>query len=283
MSGVREIACPGCGEVLGVPAELDGSPIRCGVCERIIQTGERTTESRPRRSEERDDDRRDRDERRPRRRSRADADFDRPQKKSGCGVWVWILGITAVLVLGCCGGGGVLLNMFVINPKWEKFTPPDARWSAEFPGKPTMETKPIEGVAGAGNGTYYTGQRMFGQEAYLVGYADMTTDKFNFVSPEQVMNESLDGILKGPLSAREISRRNLKMSGVDAKELVIDVTVAGAGNGRMVVRVLVADDRFYTLIAVKMGSDGKNPEHAEKFFNSFGVTAKAPAKPPVPK
>ncbi len=274
MSGVREIPCPGCGEILGVPEELDGGPIRCGVCERVIQTGERSADNRPRRSEEREDDDA------PRRRPRADDDFDRPRKKkSGCGPWVWILGIIGVLALVCCGGGGVLLNMFVISPKWEKFTPPDARWSAEFPGKPTMETKPIENVPGAGNGTYYTGQRLFGQEAYLVGYADLKAENMQFVSAEQVMNESLNGILKGPMSAREVSRRNLKMTGVDAKELVIDVTVANAGSGRMVVRVLVADDRFYTLIAVKMGSGGKNPEYAEKFFNSFSVTAKPPAKP----
>ena len=168
---MREISCPGCGEVLGVPRELEGGAIRCGVCERVIEPHEQGRPAPRSRADDRDDrrgdsdrprsrdDERDRDRtddedrpRRPRRTSRdADDDFDRPKKKSGCGVWIWILGIVGVLILGCCGGGGFLLYKFAGDPKWEKFSPPDGRWSAEFPGQPipariTLYTGPSAGV-----------------------------------------------------------------------------------------------------------------------------------------
>jgi len=287
---VREVTCPGCGEILGVPKELEGGPIRCGVCERVIDTTQSTPTARPRRSESRDEersderrprdsgDRRDDDDApRPRRRSREADDSDRPKKKSGCGVWVWIILIFGVLGVVCCGGGGFLVYKFAGDPKWEKFTPADARWSADMPGQPKMETKPLVGAVG--DATYLTSQRMFGQEAYLVGYGDLAIGDEDLVN-DAVMKESLDGILKGPMSPREVSRKNLKMAGVDAKELVVDVTDPQNGSGRMIVRVLIADNRIYTLIAVKMGKSGQNPDMAEKFFNSFVLTPKTPQKPP---
>lgn len=290
---MREISCPGCGEVLGVPRELEVGPIRCGVCERIIRPEEQGRPE-PRSREANQDNRgsesdrpRDRDAdryergrfdeerpQRPRRTERAADDFDRPKKKSGCGVWIAILGVVGVLLLGCCGGGGFLLYKFAGDPTWEKFTPPDGRWSAEYPGKPKMEVKPLEGVAGAGNSTHYVGQRMFGQEAYLVGYGDSGPANLGFAPNEMILNGGLDGIAKGPLSVREVSRRNLKMAGADAKEAIFDVNDAKVGKGRMIVRIFVADNRVYTLIAAKMGQGGKDAEHAERFFKSFQITAK---------
>ena len=62
--------------------------------------------------------------------------------------------------------------------------------------------------------------------------------------------------------------------------LVVDVTDPQNGSGRMIVRVLIADKRIYTLI-VKMGKNGENPEMAEKFFKSFVLTPKTPPKPPL--
>ena len=147
-----------------------------------------------------------------------------------------------------------------------------------MPGQPKMETKPLVGAVG--DATYFTSQRMFGQEAYLVGYGDLASGEAGFVN-DFVMKESLDGILKGPMNPKEVSRKDLKMSGVDAKELVVDVTDPQNGSGRMIVRVLIADKRIYTLIAVKMGKNGENPEMAEKFFNSFVLTPKTPPKPPL--
>jgi hypothetical protein len=273
---VREISCPGCGEVLGVPRELEGGPIRCGVCERVIRPEEQgrpapqsRTDDRGGRDErnesDRDDDRDNRGRfdadrpRRSRRPARDADDFDRPKKKSGCGAWVIILGIVGVLGLGCCGGGGFLLYKFAGDPKWEKFNSPDARWSADFPGKPKMESKPIGGGV-SGNTTFYGAQRMFGQEAFGVGYA--------------LMNEGLSGILKGPQNAREVSRRNLKMAGVDAKELTADVNDPQAGKGRMVVRIFIVENRLYTLIAVKIGQNAANPDQTDRFFDSFQLTGK---------
>lgn len=287
---MREVTCPGCGEILGVPKELEGGAIRCGVCERVIDTSQSTPAVRPRRPESREaeraderrpresDDRRDEDAPRPRRRSREADDFDRPKKKSGCGVWVWIILIFGVLGVVCCGGGGFLVYKFAGDPKWEKFTPADARWGADMPGKPAQETKPLVGAVG--DATYFTSQRMFGQEAYLVGYGDLAQGEAGFVN-DFVMKESLDGILKGPMNPKEVSRKDLKMSGVAAKELVVDVTDPQNGTGRMIVRVLIADNRIYTLIAVKMGKNGQNPEMAEKFFNSFVLTPKTPPKAPL--
>ena len=286
---MREVPCPGCGEILGVPKELEGGAIRCGVCERVIDTSQSSPAARPQRSESRDeeradkrrlrdsDDHRDDDAPRPRRLSREDDDSDRPKKKSGCGVWVWIILIFGVLGVVCCGGGGFLVYKFAGDPKWEKFTPADARWSADMPGQPKMETKPLVGAVG--DATYFTSQRMFGQEAYLVGYGDLAQGEAGFVN-DFVMKESLDGILKGPMSPKEVSRKDLNMSGVAAKELVVDVTDPQNGSGRMIVRVLIADNRIYTLIAVKMGKSGQNPELADKFFNSFVLTPKTPQKPP---
>jgi len=279
---VREIACPGCREILGVPEELEGGSIRCGACERVIDT--RTTGERPRRTEPRDADDRprarfeDRDADAPRPRSRLDDDFDRPKKKSGCGIWIGILGILGVLTLVCCGGGGFLIYK-ASDPKWEKFTPSDTRWSAEFPGKPKMETKPIEKALGGGTTTEFVGQRIFGQEAYLIGYTDVTPAELRGASRDAILTEILDNIMKEPINPREVSRRSLKIAGVDAKELVLDVTDPKVGSARMIVRVLVADNRIYRLIAVKVGNKGVPPEQAEKFFNSFTITAKAPSKP----
>jgi len=269
--------------MLEVPEELGGGPIRCGVCERIIRPEEQgrpapQNRERPRDREDDPDERgRFDDEDRPRRQRRTSRDADDsdgPETKSGCGVWIAIIGVVGVLFLGCCGGSGFLLYKFAGDPKWEKFTPPDGRWSADYPGKPKMEVKPIAGVAGAGNSTHYVGQRMFGREAYLVGYGDLNADDLRFAPNEAILTGGLDGVAKGTITAREISRRNLKMAGADAKEAVFDVNDANLGKGRMIVRIFVADNRVYTLIAAKMGQGGKDPEHAEKFFSSFQIAAK---------
>ncbi len=283
---MREISCPGCGEMLGVPRELEGGAIRCGVCERIIRPDEQgrpapssradDRDEEPDRPRSRDDDRGRFDEDRPRRSRRParDADdFDRPKKKSGCGKWVIILGIVGVLGLGCCGGGGFLVYKFAGDPKWEKFNSPDARWSADFPGKPKMEVKPIGGGV-SGNTTFYGAQRLFGQEAFGVGYADLDPIGVRASSNETLLNEGLNGILTGPQNAREVSRRNLKMVGVDAKELTVDVTDPQAGKGRMVVRILMVENRLYTLVAVKVGQSAGNPEQTDRFFDSFQLTGK---------
>lgn len=284
---MREISCPGCGEMLGVPRELDGGPIRCGVCERIIRPDEQGRPEPRSRDSDRDEGPRGRDDRpddrgrfdedrprRPRRPSRDADDSDRPKKKSGCGVWIAILGVVGAIALVCCGGGGYLLYKFAGDPTWETFTPPDGRWSADYPGKPKMEVKPLDGVAGAGNSTHYVGQRMFGREAYLVGYGDLNPEDLRFAIRDTILNGGLDGLAKGPMSVREVSRRNLKMAGADAKEAIFDVNDAKLGKGRMIVRIFIADNRVYTLLAVKMGQDGRDAEHAERFFNSFQLTAK---------
>ena len=289
---VREVTCPGCGEILGVAPELEGGRIRCGVCERVIETAEEAPRPKPPQSNDRDaprgddplergrnryrsDDQNDDDAPRSRRRSRSnrDDDYDKPKKKSGCGMWAVILGVAGVLILGCCGGGGILVYKFS-DPKWEKFTPPDGSWSADFPGKTKMESKPIEGAPEAGNATFYVAQRLFGREAFLVGFAELNPLELRLRTAEMILNDSLDGILKGSLSPREISRRNLKMVGVDAKEITLDVVDPKMGAGRMVARVLVADNRIYTLIVVKAGQGAGNPEQTEQFFNSFALTPK---------
>ena len=293
---MREISCPGCDATLVISdAMQDGlvaGVIRCGGCHTIVPVDPQSGTEVPERAEERRDEsdrpryrgegrdergRFDEDEdrsRRPRRTERDADDYDRPKKKSGCGIWVAILGVVGVLLLGCCGGGGFLLYKFAGDPTWEKFTPPDGRWSADYPGKPKMEVKPLQGVAGAGNSTHYVGQRMFGREAYLVGYSDLKPEDLRFAILDAILNGGLDGIANGPLSAREVSRRNLKMAGADAKEAIFDVNDAKVGKGRMVVRIFVADNRVYTLIAVKMGQTAKDPEQAERFFSSFQITAK---------
>ncbi len=289
---MREVTCPGCGEILGVSPELEGGRIRCSVCEQVIETAEKSPRPKPLQSNDRDaprtddplergrnryrsEDRDDNEAPRSRRRTRSNRedDFDKPKKKSGCGMWVWILGITGVLILGCCGGGGFLAYKFS-DPKWEKFTSPDGSWSADFPGKTKMESKPIEGAPEAGNATFYVAQRLFGREAFLVGFAELNPLELRLRTVEQILIESLDGILKSPMSPREISRRNLKMAGVDAKELTLDVIDPKMGAGRMVARVLVANDRIYTLIVVKTGQGAGNPEQMEQFFNSFTLTPK---------
>jgi len=291
---VREISCPGCGATLGISdAMMDsvtGGVIRCGGCHTIVHVDPRSGTDVPEPSEPRGDDSdrpryRDdgRDERgrfddedrprRPRHESRADDDYDRPKKKSGCGMWVIILGIVGVLGLGCCGGGGFLIYKFAGDPKWEPFASPDGRWSADFPGKPKMETKPIGGGA-SGNNTFYGAQRMFGREAFGVASADLDPVGVRIASHETLLNEGLNGILTGPQNAREISRRNLKMAGADAKELTVDVNDPQNGKGRMVVRIFIVENRLYTLVAVKMGPSGKDPPDAQRFFDSFRLTGK---------
>ena len=284
-----EIPCPGCGEVLAVPNELADGPVRCGACHRIIQPTERDRPAPKNRSQDRDDRRDsdrsrddnrdsrgrfdDEDRPRPSRRSaRDDDDFDRPKKKSGCGIWIWIIGISGVLILGCCGCGGFFVYK-ASDPKWEKFSPPDGRWSAEFPGEPKMEVQPAKGVGGVAS-THYAAQRLLGQEAYLVGSADSgVVQKLNPLH-DAMLTAGLDAVAKEPTTTREVSRRSLKMAGVDAKEGVFDITDPKFGQGRAVVRILIVDDRVYTLVAIKAGKQGQNPEHAERFFNSFQPTVK---------
>jgi hypothetical protein len=277
-----EITCPHCGQRLEVPADLVGQQMLCGACECVIEPQAPTLARRATRIREDYDD----EEPRPRRRFRDDEDDGEPlprrrRKKKGSLLWLWLLlGFGGVALIAAVVGGIVFIGYKIANPSWKSFTPPDGRFTADFPGgNPKMQNQPIPRPNGPTIPmTIYLAETSFGREAYFVGYMDISPDEMprSRGEIETILNSGLDGMKdKSPNGGtmKEIRRSNLTMSGQPAKELVADFTDPAACSGRAVVRIVLIDNRVYILMVLGIGN-GVSPANTERFFSSFKPTVK---------
>ena len=261
------IVCPNCGEQLDVPPELAGQVVRCGACQSVIEPGIAPPRPIPTVS---------------RRESLDDSRFeDREQPKKRSLTWLWLLlGLGAISCLGCCGGIAFLAHK-IENPTWTKFTPPDGRFSVEFPGEPPQiqtrsipfpKDKPL-------TLTIYVSERKIAEERYAVGVCELPKIEgpLSKLAAEAYIQACLLALKNQPGAAvTEISLTDITIFGQPGKEFVGRFSDSSIKNGRVTRRLFVLNDRLYMLTALGK-DDGPAPAKIERFYSSF-EPADAPKK-----
>jgi len=268
---VQETQCPQCGEWLGVPPEFADRPVKCGACGRVIQPNERHAAPPPPPSRSapqfpRDDTPASRSPRFPD--QPQDETYAPPRKKGGL-LWLWLL-----LGLGgfgfCCCGGGVLLLIAAANPKWEPYTAENGAFTADFPGKPIYQTKPVKWPDDKeGIGHEYGALQPLQQQGVGVHYADLPKSM-------KAIRPTDKKLLKLGLADFKATSTNFTVqSSVETQHgryeaMDVEGTMTDPKQGLLQVslRVMIVGDRVFTLIAA--GKDRKKLQPTrDKFFDSF--------------
>ncbi len=267
-----EFSCPACGGTLRVEDNATGGLIRCGGCMTLLRVPDATSPSPPAPESEprpHPDDSLPTDEPRPRRRRRRG-----PPPSKGRGPVFWILmafGLIAVGSCACCGGVFLLLP----QPNWRTHQSAQGGFKVDLPAtprnnpqlrgvKPELNMK-VEGVLLWSRG-----------EEYSVAYADILQRNQRRDQDEKLLDESVKEIESSPECRRVVRNERLTVSGFPARELEL----VGKDGGTYVLRMVVADSRYYMVIG---GGRSVRPgnENVRRFLNSFEVTD--PKLRPAPK
>jgi hypothetical protein len=248
----------------------------CASCESIIEPLAPIIHNEPYRRDESDDNprhrRRDEYDDQPRPRRRYDYDDDprrryddddprprrRPQKK-GSLLWLWLLlGLGGMLGIAAAAGVIYFVVQKAANPPWKSFTPPDGRFTADFPGgNPVQQIHQIPDDNGGPPTpmTMHLVETSFGEVAYGVGHFDLNEGEHELSKTEidLILNRSLDAYKNNTANGRtlrEIRRTDITIQGHPAKEIVGDHSSPSVPRGRVVMRITIIGKRMYTLIVV---------------------------------
>ncbi len=282
---MREVPCPQCGEYLGVPAEFERGPIRCGSCSRVIQAQEHSPQQNPAPQSQADSRRGDDDDASSRntrldddgqpkpRRSRARNDELPPNRPRRNRSLLVVLGFLTVFGLVCCGCGGVLVWQ-VFKPEWSPYTTPE--FTVTFPKPPTYsDTTYTTGEGKTEKFQQYLCQLLIQQQAFVVMHTPLPKGTGK-VWREAQMNALIDELKKGgQFGFQETSRTSMVISGQQGLQVEGTGQQPQMERAAMVIRLVAVESRMYLLVVV--GNDrGKMAANMQRFFDSFTLTPTAP-------
>lgn len=211
----------------------------------------------------------------------ADADDDRPTRRrykpaKGANPVVVIVGLVFAVTVGI----GVWYALSVLrSPK----AIPDAAWkSVEVPGVLRVKlpgSSSTETLNSAGARFVMQTCSPDEDSMYGVGYMpDPIPEQRRSLSAERLLNDACDGS-KNSLAKQggvEVSRESITLGPHPGKQLVVDVP---QGNGKLVYRIYLANDRIVMLMA---GGKGLDADHSnvKKLFASLEITTVSAPPPP---
>lgn len=167
------------------------------------------------------------------------------------GVWAAVL-LTVIV-------GGVLL---VEGSRWRTVTSAEGRFSVELPGRPGIQHQDAATPLGTLTVYAYSVVQIFHRSTYAASYC-----RYPAGILQQMEGDLVDTALNaaaGKTGGKVVAEKPLTGSGYAGKEQTLDAP----GMGRIRLRVMVADDRVYTLIVYPI--NGKQGDiHADRFFASF--------------
>jgi len=275
---VREVPCPQCGEILGVPPEFARGPIRCGACGRIIEAHEHSpggSAAPPSAPKPRYDDA----DANESRNTRLDDEGDGPKRRekpavsTGGGrsmfrVIATLLVIFGILTAGCCGCGGFLAWQ-VLKPTWEPFTAAD--FTIVFPRPPESERKSFTRADGTkGTLQQYNSILMLQQQVFVLLIDDLPKEaRGGAVWREAQLNGMIDELKKaGLLGFKETARRDATVGGMPGREVDGTGMHPQFGPVSITVRLVIANRKVYALVA--LGKDAAKLEaNKSRYFESF--------------
>jgi hypothetical protein len=277
--------CPECAVTLVAPDDMVGRRMRCGACRAVFPVPElpaQVVDSEPRRGDTPPDD-----ERRSRRAGNDRDDRDRddeyprpreydgdpyaarrqrrpPQARSGYGVLFWlaiVFGGLIFLGIACCGGGYLLLP----GEQWRRHQSQEGGFAVELPAAPQKDM-PVPGVKPE------PGQKVEGAvlwkrgEFYVITYMPILPRSARAESDEAILDQAIKEMRAEP-GVRVLRTEDITVSGFPARE--IEYTADDGGN--YVGRLVVADSRFYILVAGGRFVSAGN-KNIRRFLDSFEVT-----------
>lgn len=265
-----EISCPSCGVTLRVEDDSAGQIIRCGGCMSTLRVpdleepqanirtggvasgGSDQEESYP-----------DQDEAverpHPWRASR------QPPPSRGRGPLFWLLVFLGLSGLACCSLCG-LAALLLPGPKWHTHTSGEGGFKVELPA-PVREIKAIPGVKMDPKMKTEGAFLLSRGEEYAIVYGEIAPRKQRWNTDEEVIAAGVKELESDPDCRRMIRNEPIEVSGFKAHEFEF----VGQDGGTRVGRLIVADSRFYVVVA---GGRFVRPGNlnVRRFLDSFEVT-----------
>lgn len=244
--------CPKCGEVLEVPVEMLGRPVRCGACSTVFTPGQPPAT---------DDFAAEFDRSTPRRRQRPSPDEPAVSSGGARRLAFLMLGMFGLISCTCCGGIGYFV-FAMFNPKWEQFESPAGEFTAKFPG-PTSTASRFTGRGGE-RADAILARRKFIQEDYFVYFVPLTKADTR-KEPERILDELANGLMSQSPGAEEFRPRVQRShAGFDA----LDMCIEHPDDRFTQARIVLTDTKAYVVGVTGPGE----PDHkmwVEDFLNAF--------------
>ncbi len=284
---MQETQCPQCGEWLGVPPEFADRPVRCGACGRVIQPHERGSSPPPPPARSAPQFPRNDDDapasRGPRFPDQPEYGADAPPRKKGGLLWLWLLLGLGGFGFCCCGGLVAFVFFAAANPKWEPYTAENGAFTAEFPGKPVTQQKPVKWPDDKeGTGYEYAALQPLQQQGVGLHYTDIPKSLRKVTDDETLLKIWLKDFKAKSTNFTEKSSSLSK----PGKYQVMDVegTMMDPQHGLLQVslRLMIVGDRAFLLVAA--GKDRRKMQPMrDRFFDSFKPAEPKKDATPDPK
>lgn len=172
----------------------------------------------------------------------------------------------AVAAISVCGIAAAAQNP---NPKegLRDFRSPDGKFTVRLPGQPREQEQPVSTTAGAVMLRSYTVN--LGSRAFLVSYADYPEKAVDATNPTLILNGARDGMLN-QIRARRLSERKVRVQGNYGRSVEADLTGSGGMELRASVRIVLAKNRIYQLIAITPTAEAGAAE-VKEFLESLRI------------
>lgn len=226
------------------------------------------------------------EEDRPRKRrpvSRHEDEEDRPRRKKKKGGSGWLIA-TGIVLLVLFVGGGVAAIIWSVGSKgsstpfsltpaanspfgstpWTTFTIPDGKASALMPGRPRLQTQPMN-VPGAG----FITLRLHLLEApgkdvgFALGYCDYPLHMMRGANIEMMLDGARDGAVRN-VNGTLVSENQINVQGNSGRE--IHATIP---QGDLRARFFIVGNRMYMLMAIEGRGESIPEADRTRFFDSF--------------
>ncbi|MGA9042101.1 MAG: hypothetical protein WB421_16335 [Terriglobales bacterium] len=183
-------------------------------------------------------------------------------KKSPISVGRIVLIVFAVIIAYC------VTNYEQFLPHhWQTYTSPDGSFSIQLPDKPSVEPTqvPLEG-GGTANVNVITATPTDHTAFSCVYFED---ENIGRKSPGQALDSALDGSLR-KIQGTVVTQKKITVQGNPG----LEVQARGRGNSLVDMRIVVASNRMFLIMAVATAEQDREPKTVQHVFDSFKINQK---------
>jgi hypothetical protein len=246
--------CPTCGATLRMADAAAGRVVRCGTCQGTCRVPDAPAHAEPA-EDLPESEPESESEPRPRRAPRS-----RPRRASLAWVF-WLVGGIVFLVLS----GAAVAVYVLIQPSWRSYESEAGGFRVDLPGSPRPLSE-MPGGQGQADVSGVGALLLLRREEYIASYLHIPPHR-RTLSDSQLLTDGVNGAVAGVPGARKVSDEPIEVGEFPGREVVIEAPGKGTG----VLRVVIAGDRAFCLIAAGP-SVGQGSERARRFLDSFTIT-----------
>lgn len=265
---IETFNCPDCGELLEIPVQMLGQPVRCGACANVFtpQAWRFNPDDSPVPS-------------RSERRRRENPEGSRATRR----ILFVVIAFFGLMVVACCGGLGFFAYA-LMHPNWQAYDSPTGEFTSKFPGA----TQPGTRLTGRGGetATVITARRKFFQEEYFVYFIALPNSDIHKPA-DRLLTEFAEGLKsQNPGNSEYRGQIRRQHEGHEAIDVCLELIDDRFATARV---VIVAnkekkENRTVYVIGVIGPNDPNQSDWVEEFIDAFHAKEpENPEKPVIPR